>query len=339
VVHGGINRSFNVSLRTREDLRPSPLIDPLPSYRRLFWKSRHHLWLGLLTVGLGFASGQPLALIAGVTMYALGLVFLPDSGFFRRSVDARREAELARESAAELAAFQKEFDRLSSGLSSGRQAKYAQLRRVCEEIERASAETQKDTGLDLPTQHRKLDELLWTYLRMLAVEQSLDVYLETERKEQLPALLQAAERETEALAQEVTQLKSVQPAPPILETKERLLTSRLERSATLKQRLTRLEQAQANIDLIRSEQERLVEQVKLIRADAIASRNAEGLSARLDSSIEHLTATNRWLTEIDQYQTLTQGLPDLPTRLTSLPPVVPSSSAHSGQRTPHSSQQ
>ena len=30
-------------------------------------------------------------------------------------------------------------------------------------------------------------ELTWTYLRMLTIEQSLEVYLETERKEQVPA--------------------------------------------------------------------------------------------------------------------------------------------------------
>lgn len=308
-----------------------------PSYRRQFWKSRHHLWLGLLTVGLGFASGQPLALVAGVTLYALGLVFLPDSSWFKRSVDARVDAARAKEAAVQLADFQKEFDRVSSSLSGTRQTKYTQIRRICEEIEQASGETQKATGLDLPTQHRKLDELLWTYLRMLAVEQSLDVYLETERKDQLASLSSTAEQENEALAREVTQLKSIQPVPPLLETKERLLASRLERAATLKQRLSRVDQAQANIDLIRSEQERLVEQVKLIRADAIAARNAEGLSARLDSSIEHLTATNRWLSEIDEYQTLTRELPELPVRLTNPSQGSVKSPASGQNRTSHSS--
>ena len=302
------------------------MTEPPSSYRREFWKSRHHLWLGLLTIGLGFASGQPLALVAGVTLYALGLVFLPDTGFFRRWVDARVNAGRAKEAAEQVATFQKEYQRLSASLSSARQAKYGQLRNVCEDIERASGETQKTTGLDLPTQHRKLDELLWTYLRMLAVEQSLDVYLETERKEQIATLASTVDRETEALAREVTALKTTQPTSPLLETKERLLTSRLERSATLKQRLTRVEQAQANVDLIRSEQERLVEQVKLIRADAVAARNAGGLSARIDTSIEHLTATNRWLSEIDEYQTLTREMPELPVRLTdsAAPPPVTS---------------
>lgn len=295
--------------------------DTPPSYRRQFWKSRHHLWLGVLTIGLGFASGQPLALLAGVTLYALGCVFLPDMGFFRRSIDARRQATAEQENAAEVAAFQKEYDRVVNSLSAARRTRYAELSAVCRDVERASVETQKTTGLDLPTQRRKLDELLWTYLRMLSVEQTLEVYLETERKEQVPALAASIEQETAALTREVEALKAKQPPSPLLETRERLLTSRLERSAGLRQRLARIEQAQANLDLIRSEQDRLVEQVKLIRADAVAAKNADALSARLDSSVEHLTTTNRWLNELNQYNDNTREMPNLPGRLGEPPPM------------------
>jgi hypothetical protein len=134
-----------------------------------------------------------------------------------------------------------------------------------------------------PTPLRKLDELLWTYLRMLSVEQSLEVYLETERKEQVPALAASiSKRRPTCSPGKSKSLKTAQPASPLLESKQRLLTSRLERAATLRQRLTRIEQAQANHDLVRSEQERLVEQVKLIRADAIAAKNSDALSARID---------------------------------------------------------
>lgn len=289
--------------------------DSPPNYRRLFWTSRHHLWLALATLGLGFASGQPLGLLAGATLYAVGLVFGPDLPFFRRAVNARLDADRNQEAAAQLAAFQKEHERLSAGLSPARRTRLSQLGTVCQDIERASAEMQKATGLDLPTPLRKLDELLWTYLRMLSVEQSLEVYLETERKEQVPALAASIAAETDTLAKEIEALKASQPASPLLESKQRLLTSRLERSSTLRQRVARIEQAQANHDLVRSEQERLVEQVKLIRADAIAAKNADALSARIDSSIEHLTATNRWLSELDEYQSVTRELPELPVRL------------------------
>jgi hypothetical protein len=291
-----------------------------PNYRRAFWTSRHHAWLALLTLGLGFASGSSLALFVGATFYALGLVFVPDFPFFRRAIDARAEFAHNAAAAAQLAEFQKQQDALLAALSTGRRTRHTQLVAVCRDIESASAEAQSaSAGLDLDTRRRKLDELTWTYLRMLNIEQSLEVYLETERKEQVPALVQSLENETPALAAEVESLKKITPRPPTLDGKERLLTSRLERLASLRQRVTRIEQAQANHDLVRSEQERLVEQVKLIRADAIAAKNADTLTARIDLSIEHLAATNKWLSELAEFKDLTAQMPAVATRPTAVP--------------------
>lgn len=285
-----------------------------PNYRRAFWTSRHHAWLGILTLGLGFLTGHPLGLLVGATLYALGIVFLPDAGFFRRAVDAREAAALDSAAAAQLAAFQQEQERLLSGLSAGRRTRYKQLVSVCNDIESASSEAQGPVDLDLGSRRRKLDELTWTYLRMLSIEQSLEVYLETERKEQVPALVRTLQGESDTLAAEVEAMKKVTPRPATLEGKERLLTSRLERLASLQQRLGRIEQAQTNHDLICSEQERLVEQVKLIRADAIAAKNADTLTARIDLSIDHLAATNKWLSELTEFKDLTAQLPSLPAR-------------------------
>ncbi|MCX6954925.1 MAG: hypothetical protein NTV51_22440 [Verrucomicrobia bacterium] len=279
-----------------------------PNYRRAFWTSRHHAWLALLTLGLGFASGTGLGLFVGATLYALGLVFVPDLAFFRRAIDARNETANATEAAAQLAAFQKQQESLLANLSTGRRARYTQLVAVCRDIESASAEAQTTAEIGLDTR-RKLDELTWTYLRMLNIEQSLEVYLETERREQVPALVKTLEAETPPLAAEVESLRKISPRPATLDGKERLLTSRLERLSSLRLRVTRIEQAQANHDLVRSEQERLVEQVKLIRADAIAAKNADTLTARIDLSIEHLAATNKWLSELAEFKDLTAQMP------------------------------
>jgi hypothetical protein len=243
------------------------------------------------------------------------VVFIPDSVFFRRSVDGRLSAQREREIAARLAEFRQQQDQLLGTLSSGRRSHYTLLMAVCRDIETASGEAESSTGLDLESRLRKLDELMWTYLRLLAVEQTLEVYLETERKERVPELVQSVEFETNLLVKEVEGLKAQTPRPAVLDTKERLLTSRLERLEVLRQRLRRIEQAQANADLVRSEQERLVEQVKLIRADAVAAKNAGALSARIDSSIEHLAATNQWLSELAEFKDLTQNLPDVPVRV------------------------
>ncbi|MSU51684.1 MAG: hypothetical protein EXS37_21775 [Opitutus sp.] len=285
-----------------------------PNYRRAFWTSRHHAWLGILTLGLGFLSGEPLGLLIGGTLYALGLVFLPDAGFFRRTVDAGEAAVRDRAAAAQLAAFQQEQGKILTALSHGRRTRYNQLVAVCSDIESASNEAPSPTDLDLGTRRSKLDELSWTYLRMLSIEQSLEVYLETESKERVPALVRTLQDESNAIAAEVEAAKKITPRPATLDGKERLLTSRLERLASLQRRLGRIEQAQTNHDLICSEQERLVEQVKLIRAEAVATKNADTLTSRIDLSIDHLAATNKWLSELAEFKDLTVQMPTLPAR-------------------------
>jgi hypothetical protein len=280
------------------------------NYRRAFWTSRHHVWLALLTLGLGFASGEPLGLLAGVTAYALGLVFLPDTGFFRRAIDARETSARNLAAAAERASFQEQQEKLLATLSKGRRERYAALVGVCRDIESATETASTPSSeFDVSSRRQKLEGLTWTFLRMLGIEQSLEVYLETERKEQVPAAVRTLEAETKVLADEIAAMKQRSPSSATLAGKERILTSRLERLDVLQQRLRRIEQAQTNHDLIRSEQERLVEQVKLIRADAIASRNADTLTSRIDLSIEHLASTNKWLSELAEFKDLTAQMP------------------------------
>jgi hypothetical protein len=91
--------------------------------------------------------------------------------------------------------------------------------------------------------------------------------------------------------------------------KKRYLGSRLERLEVLRKRQQRVQQAQENFDLVVSEQDRLDQQIKLIRADAVATKNAESLTARIDATVEHLDQTNKWLSELDEFKDL---VPDMP---------------------------
>ncbi|MBC8085063.1 MAG: hypothetical protein H7Z21_17840, partial [Hymenobacter sp.] len=53
-------------------------------------------------------------------------------------------------------------------------------------------------------------------LRLQTIEQSLEVYLETERREKVPALVATLESETPALAAEIETLKKITPRPGLL---------------------------------------------------------------------------------------------------------------------------
>ncbi len=279
------------------------------NYHAEFFKSPHQAVLALLTLGVGFLSAQWLGLIAGITAYVLGWIYLPDLPFFRNWVDRRHESVKQAGEAQKVADFVQRRDALLRSLSPERRERYARLAQVCRDIENASADNllaSADANTD--PRLRKLDELMWTYLRLLGIEQSLEQFLETERRDNVPAILQEAEAEATRLNTEIEALKAKGPDPS-LEIKQRYLGSRLERLEVLRKRAQRTQQAQSNLQLIVSEQERLDQQIKLLRADAVATKNAESLTARIDATVEHLDQTNKWLSELDEFKDLVGDMP------------------------------
>jgi DNA repair exonuclease SbcCD ATPase subunit len=311
-----------------------------PNYRREFWNSPHHVGLALSTLGLGFVSGALLPLIIGGTLYSLGWVYMPDLPFFRGWVDRRREAARRTEEMNKVAEFVQRRDTLLSSLSTRAREQYRNLAGVCRDIESASADTPLNPGGGNPDPRlRKLDELMWTYLRLLGIQESLARFLETERREDLPGLIKDAEQEVAALTAEVDGLKS-KGVSPALETKQRYLGSRLERLEVLKKRQQRIDQAQENLALVVSEQDRLDQQIKLIRADAVATKNADALTARIDATVEHLDQTNKWLSELDEFKDLVGDMPATEMRVgfdsSTTPPIIeeaPKNRAQLKQRT------
>ncbi len=297
-----------------------------PNYRAEFLKSPHHAALGLVTLGLGFLSANLLGLIAGATLYALGWIYLPDLPFFRRWVDRRHEAEKRAAEMQKINDFIRRRDALLDSLSPSRREKYNRLAGVCHDIETASTDSplaSADPATD--PRLRKLDELMWTYLRLLGIEESLERFLETERRDDLPALLKDADAEANRLTTEVEGLKD-KGDTGVLEIRQRYLGSRLERLEVLRKRQQRLLQAQENLALVVSEQERLDQQIKLIRADAVATKNADALTARIDATVEHLDQTNKWISELDEFKDLVADMPSTEMRVgyasTAPPPLV-----------------
>ena len=283
--------------------------EPAPDYHKEFFKCPHHAAVGILTLGIGFLSASLLGLIIGATAYTLGWIYLPDLPFFRRWVDRRYEGVRRAAELQKVTDFIARRDKILASLSPSRTERYNRLAAVCGDIESASADNllaSADPTTD--PRLRKLDELMWTYLRLLSIEESLEQFLETERTEDVPAMLKEAEAEVARLSAELDALKA-KGASPALETKQRYVGSRLERLEVLRKREQRLTQTQENLALIVSEQERLDQQIKLIRADAIATKNAEALTARIDATVEHLDQTNKWISELDEFKDLVADMP------------------------------
>ena len=225
---------------------------------------------------------------------SLGWIYLPDMGFFRRWVEKRKNA--AAESAARIARSPrslKKRDAVLAALSVAfARALPRRSRQVCRDIEtgrRGERSNLRHRTSRSDTRLRKLDELMWMYLRLLSTEQSLETFLESEDREDLPGEVAAAEEElrrherrTGAAQASGSSDKRAAPA----RIAKRTSGSIAETIATTSKK------REANLALVLAEQERLSEQIKLIRADAVATRNAEALSARIDASVAHLDETN-----------------------------------------------
>jgi chemotaxis protein histidine kinase CheA len=308
------------------------MADQPTSYRGEFFKSPHHAALALVTLGGGFILGSsfPLALVLGATAYVLGWIYMPDMPFFRRWVDRRGQAVENAAAQAEVAKFVQQRDNLIASLTSASRSHYEALAAVCRDIESASADTPlSPDNPDEDPRLRKLDELMWTFLRLLSIEDSLKEFLETERREDVPTIVKNAEAEMAQLSAEFEALKKKGTSVAILDPKERLIDSKLERLDVLHKRQERIQQAQSNLELVISEEERLEQQVKLIRADTLASKNADTLSARIDATVEHLDQTNKWLSEMSDFRDMVGEMPDSPKRIgyaATVPPMIPQNS-------------
>src|SRR5947209_1138035 len=151
-----------------------------PSYRAAFLRSPHHLWMGLLTVGAGLVAAHPLPLIAGAAAYVIGWIYGPDTPLFRSWVHRRELSERHAAEQARVAEFGQRRDRLLHSLAQARRLRYHALAEVCRDIESASAENALTfSSASTDPRLRKLDELMWTYLRLLTMEESLERFLET----------------------------------------------------------------------------------------------------------------------------------------------------------------
>ena len=277
------------------------MFDPQDSNLKKFLKSPLHLWLLALTLGAGFLSAHPLVLLAGLALYAVGWIHLPDSGLFQRWVSQNMDRIASAKSRQQIQAFRERRQSLIAGLSPQRLRRYQEVAAVCQDIEQATVDGGAGAPADADPRLRKLDELMWTFLRLLVMEGSLESFLATESQEQLPVDIQSSQAEVAAMEADIktATVKGENPA-----AKLRLLDSKKERLAVLSKRLDRVNEARENVTLVKAEQDRLVEQIKLLRADAIAARNADTLTARIDATVEHLTETNKLFSEMDQFKDL-----------------------------------
>jgi hypothetical protein len=290
------------------------MFNPSEGLFKQFLKSPHHLALGVATLGIGFLSASIPVFILGLAAYALGWIYLPESGIFKAWVQSKINAINTVSTQEQITAFQAKRQQLIGRLNRDNRNKYEELVQVCRDIEQSTKDVANPTSDHSDMRLRKIDELMWTYLRLLVMHESLESFLDTEQEEGLPKAYQDSQQEVADLDKQNTD--AITKGIPQNPSRTRLLESKRDRLNTLKARLDKIQEAKDNVLLVAAEQDRLVEQIKLLRADAIATRNADTLSARIDVTVQNLTSTNEMITQMNQFKELVgDELPNTPDRL------------------------
>ncbi len=186
-------------------------------------------------------------------------------------------------------------------LSPAGKKRFEALTANCRQVQKVY-ETLRPGGLSVIDEQRwrGLDQLLWLFLRLSV---SLEL-LERQMTSIHPRELQA---EVEALRQEIAGLADGSEA--LRRSKQSLLD--------LKQRrLENLGRAGEARQILASELQRVEQQVELLREEAAMSRNAESLSARIDSVAGTLTENDSWMRQHEEF------LSDLGVESTVAPPRI-----------------
>jgi hypothetical protein len=245
----------------------------------------------MLTLGVGLMTGNPLGVIVGLVGYVLGWLYLPDSRWFVGKLEARQQAASSADEARAVEAFAQKRRVVFEQLSGQARQRYRELQTTCADIEASLAE---DSQPDDP-RLRKLDDFMWNYLRLLALEEKLKAFLEEEPVEDIRKQLEGARQDLERARVDAAK-------PDALDSQKRILQSKTELVQLLEQRVQKVEQARGNIQLAQTEQQRLEQQIKLIRGDLLANRRTDALSDRISSAVDHFNETNKWMQQMDEFK-------------------------------------
>jgi len=279
------------------------------NYYNEYKKSKLHLYVACGTIGLGLVIASWLSLIIGVVAYGLSWLFLPDMKFFQDKVNAKYKNIENQKNQSLIQEFNTKRNKMINALSYDRAKKYLELSDICKEIEKSTLETISSQDAATDIRLRKIDELMFTYLKLLGIEESLQSFIKTTEHEDIPEEIEDSKKDVQRVQAEIDKIKDDPTKGNTLDAKNRLLNSFTDKVSVLQKRLDRFEQAKTNIQLVSAEQERLSAQIKLLRDEAVASRNADAISERIDASMQHLDETNKWLNELTEFKDYSGELP------------------------------
>lgn len=249
----------------------------------------------LLALGAGTAfgilSGQPdviLPLVAAGELAYLGM--LATHPKFQKAIESREAAQKREKTA--LTADQA-FQRITSALPPHALEKYEALRERCMKLREIAKNLRSpgaggDAGRLESMQLKSLDRLLWIYLRLAYTEHSLQRFLEETDEEGIRADIQRITKRLAGYAEKETSPRREKARRAIEDT---LRTSQL--------RLTNLEKARENHELVQLELERLEHKIRSVAEMAVNRQEPEFISDQVDAVTKSLLETEKTMDDLD----------------------------------------
>jgi hypothetical protein len=246
-----------------------------------------------------------LAIAAAAEITYLGL--LGTHPKFQAYVDAQ-EAQQAR--AASSVSTQQALERITKSLPKELLDRFLALKARCLDLQQIAAELKQTThgASPLPLEHYQiagLDRLLWIHLRLLFTQFALFRFLKQTSEEQIQADIKRLEGRLAQVAER-----------PASDQDQRVRKALEDNLQTSRDRLSNLQRARGNFDLVKLEIDRLENKIRSLSELAVNRQEPDYISGQVDQVAASMIETEKTMNEL-QFVTGLEGVDEAPSLLQS----------------------
>ena len=246
-----------------------------------------------------------LAIAAAAEITYLGL--LGTHPKFQAYVDAQ-EAKEAR--AATSVSTQQALERITKSLPKELLDRFLALKARCLDLQQIAAELKQTShgASPLPLEHFQiagLDRLLWIHLRLLFTQFALYRFLKQTSEEQIQADIKRLEGRLAQVAER-----------PASDQDQRVRKALEDNLQTSRDRLSNLQRARGNFDLVKLEIDRLENKIRSLSELAVNRQEPDYISGQVDQVAASMMETEKTMNEL-QFVTGLDGVDEAPSLLQS----------------------
>jgi chemotaxis protein histidine kinase CheA len=261
---------------------------------------------------LTFLGGTAFALLSPVPDVFLALVAAGEVAYlgmlgthpkFQASVEAQ-EAKANRVATSVTA--QQSLERITSALPKELLDRFMSLRSRCLELQQIASELKQPGAIDnhLPLENFQvsgLDRLLWIHLRLLFTQYALNRFLRQTSEEQIQA-------EIKRLEARLAQL----PADAQSDQDQRIRKALQDNLDTVRSRLTNLQKARGNYELVKLEIDRLESKIQSLSELAVNRQEPDYISGQVDQVAASMMETEKTMNDLQFVTGLNNADDDAP---------------------------